>query len=130
MIQPEQNEYLCGFSSFMQLSIAYEILSKKTKMAETDTVPRDTMQDVLVVFSAVESANETDQDDIVVQAVPAIPRILAADSSLEVRRATFGCYKKFIVTCKGHPLSELSRKTCPLQRIRYHWRANKRMSSS
>ena len=28
MIQPEQNEYLCGFSSFMQISIVCEVLAK------------------------------------------------------------------------------------------------------
>ena len=28
---------------------------------------------------------------------------------LEVGKAPFGWYKKFVISCKGHPLSELSR---------------------
>jgi threonyl-tRNA synthetase len=39
--------------------------------------------------------------------------ILIAAGTLEVRRAPFGCYKKFTITCKGHPLSELSREFSP-----------------
>ena len=42
-----------------------------------------------------------------------IVRVLADSTSLEVRRAPFGYYKKFTVTCKGHPLSELSRHLVP-----------------
>lgn len=38
---------------------------------------------------------------------------LTAARTLEVRRAPFGCYKKFTITCKAHPLSELSRKFFP-----------------
>ncbi|MDR0980225.1 MAG: hypothetical protein LBL85_00260 [Methanocalculaceae archaeon] len=132
--------------------IAYETLSR-TKMAEKDIVAKDAMQDALVAFCAVESADETDPDDIVAQTAAEIRavaakvgvvrvmiypyahlsndlagpaaavsvlketvRVLAADSSLEVRRAPFGYYKKFTVTCKGHPLSELSRHLVPAKR--------------
>ena len=42
-----------------------------------------------------------------------IVRVLADSTSLEVRRAPFGYYKKFTVTCEGHPLSELSRHLVP-----------------
>ncbi|HJK78175.1 MAG TPA: hypothetical protein O0Y06_01080 [Methanocorpusculum sp.] len=129
--------------------IAYETLSR-TKVAETDIVAKDAMQDALVAFCAVESADETDPEDIAAQTAAEIlavaakvgavrvmiypyahlssdlarpaaavsvlketARVLTATSSLEVRRAPFGYYKKFTVTCKGHPLSELSRHLVP-----------------
>lgn len=129
--------------------IAYETLSR-TKVAETDIVAKDAMQDALVAFCAVESADETDPEDIAAQTAAEIRavaakvgavrvmiypyahlssdlarpvaavsvlketvRVLTATSSLEVRRAPFGYYKKFTVTCKGHPLSELSRHLVP-----------------
>jgi threonyl-tRNA synthetase len=35
------------------------------------------------------------------------------DKGYEVHRSPFGYYKKFIISCKGHPLSELSRSILP-----------------
>jgi threonyl-tRNA synthetase len=35
------------------------------------------------------------------------------DSGLEVMRSPFGWYKAFVISCKGHPLSELSREIRP-----------------
>ena len=35
---------------------------------------------------------------------------MLADQGIEVHRAPFGWYKAFTVSCKGHPLSELSRE--------------------
>ncbi|MAG60828.1 hypothetical protein CL619_03500, partial [archaeon] len=37
-------------------------------------------------------------------------KILSSDKNFEVYRAPFGWYKSFNVSCKGHPLSELSRE--------------------
>ncbi|MDR3102494.1 MAG: threonine--tRNA ligase [Methanocalculaceae archaeon] len=130
-------------------NIEYEVVSK-TKMAETEIVPRDAMQDALVAFCSVESIDEEDIDDIIAQAVAEITTVadkigaarvmiypyahlssdlakpdiavtvlkeientLSTATSLEVKRAPFGYYKKFTVTCKGHPLSELSRELVP-----------------
>ena len=130
-------------------NIEYEALSK-TKMAESDIVPKDAMQDALVAFCAVGSVDEEDTDDIVAQAVTEITTVadkveatrvmiypyahlsrdlakpdiavavlkeientLTTNTSLEVKRAPFGYYKKFTITCKGHPLSELSRELVP-----------------
>ncbi|HJK47909.1 MAG TPA: threonine--tRNA ligase, partial [Methanocorpusculum sp.] len=56
--------------------IAYETLSK-TKMAESEIVAKDEMQDALVVFCAVESVDETDLDDIAAQACAEIASVAA-----------------------------------------------------
>ncbi|MCP1661899.1 MAG: threonine--tRNA ligase [Methanocalculus sp. MSAO_Arc1] len=37
----------------------------------------------------------------------------ALEGSIEVKRAPFGWYKSFTISCKGHPLSELSRTILP-----------------
>lgn len=51
---------------------------------------------------------------------PAAKAILAAleknlAGEFEVKRSPFGWYKSFTLTCKGHPLSELSREVIPGQ---------------
>ena len=49
------------------------------------------------------------------RAMKLLPLLEAAvgDKSWEVSRAPFGHYKSFTLTCKGHPLSELSREIDP-----------------
>jgi threonyl-tRNA synthetase len=130
-------------------TIAYEVLSK-TKIAETDFIRKDAMQDALVAFCAVETIDEEDSAGIAIQSAEEITAvatkigaarvmiypyshlssnlarpqtaiailknvtdILTAAGTLEIKRAPFGCYKKFTITCKGHPLSELSREFGP-----------------
>lgn len=122
---------------------------KPTPMAEEAENLRDSMDDALVAFCAVEAADEEDMEDVVEQAVADIartasqldcPRVMVYpyahlasdlatagaavealeavrqglnDLGLEVKRAPFGWYKAFTLTCKGHPLSELSRSIVP-----------------
>jgi threonyl-tRNA synthetase len=130
-------------------TIAYEVLSK-TKIAETEFIQKDAMQDALVVFCTVETIDEEDSAGIAIQSAEEITAvaakigadrvmiypyshlssslarpqtaiailknvtdILTATGTLEIKRAPFGCYKKFTITCKGHPLSELSRELGP-----------------
>jgi threonyl-tRNA synthetase len=128
--------------------IEYEA-KKPTSMAEDAKNLRDSMDEALVAFCAVEAADEDDMGDVVDQAVADIaktasqldcPRVmvypyahLASDLAtagaaiealdavseglsllgLEVKRAPFGWYKAFTLSCKGHPLSELSRSIVP-----------------
>ncbi len=51
--------------------------------------------------------------DSAVAVLKEIEAVLSASTSFEVKRAPFGYYKKFTITCKGHPLSELSRELVP-----------------
>ena len=127
--------------------IEYEA-KKKTKMAEEDGVLKDSQQDALTVFCAVESGDEDDINGVVAQAAEEV-RKTAAQLSVEnvmlypyahlssdlatpeiaitvlkslerelkvdfkVKRAPFGWYKSFNLSCKGHPLSELSKTIIP-----------------
>ena len=47
-------------------------------------------------------------------AIEALPRLKAAlPADYEVKQSPFGWYKAFSISCKGHPLSELSRHVLP-----------------
>jgi threonyl-tRNA synthetase len=48
---------------------------------------------------------------VAMQALPALKAALPAD--YEVKQSPFGWYKAFSISCKGHPLSELSRHVLP-----------------
>src|SRR5687768_3390289 len=47
-------------------------------------------------------------------AIEALPKLKAAlPADFEVKQSPFGWYKAFSISCKGHPLSELSRHVLP-----------------
>ncbi|MBP1929766.1 threonyl-tRNA synthetase [Methanolinea mesophila] len=128
--------------------IEYEA-KKKTGMAEDARILKDSQEEALTVFSAVESVDEDDIEGVVSQAVEEISRTadqlsveniviypyahlssdlarpdaaVAAlklmetalqDVGYNVKRAPFGWYKSFRISCKGHPLSELSKTIVP-----------------
>ncbi|MBR1368436.1 threonine--tRNA ligase [Methanocalculus chunghsingensis] len=127
--------------------IEYEA-QKKTAMAEEDILGKDSLNDAITAFCAVESIDEEDLSDVVSQAAAeilataekvnaervmiypyahlsndlatpdrAVAALKALESALseriEVKRAPFGWYKSFKLSCKGHPLSELSRTIVP-----------------
>src|SRR5688572_9076922 len=47
-------------------------------------------------------------------AIEALPKLKAAlPADYEVKQSPFGWYKAFSISCKGHPLSELSRHVLP-----------------
>ncbi len=127
--------------------IEYEA-KKKTKIAEEVAVLKDRHEEALVVFTAVESADQDDifgvvaqaaeevrqtaaklgvgnifiypyahlsndlaGPDVAVEVLKALERELTID--FNVKRAPFGWYKSFVISCKGHPLSELSKTILP-----------------
>jgi threonyl-tRNA synthetase len=128
--------------------IEYEA-KKKTGMAEECLVLKDSQEEVLTVFCAVEAVDEDDLDGVVEQAALEIKKtaeqlsvtniviypyahlssdLARPDAAIEalrmleermkeadfnVKRAPFGWYKAFRLSCKGHPLSELSKTIVP-----------------
>jgi threonyl-tRNA synthetase len=128
--------------------IEYEA-KKKTKVAEEEAVLTDSQNEALTVFCAVESVDEDDPENVVMQAVQEIDKtadqvnvdniviypyahlssdlaspdfavmvLKALKTELEaegfsVKRAPFGWYKAFKLSCKVHPLSELSKTIVP-----------------
>jgi threonyl-tRNA synthetase len=57
-------------------AISYEVLSK-TKIAETDFIQKDAMQDALVAFYAVETVDEEDSSGIAIQSAEEITAVAA-----------------------------------------------------
>ena len=128
--------------------IEYEA-KKPTGMAEETSVLKDSEEEALAVFCAVEAMDEDDLEGVVEQALSEIGLVadklsvekivvypyahlsndlarpdaavwaLKAletglhDAGFQVKRAPFGWYKAFRISCKGHPLSELSRTITP-----------------
>ena len=127
--------------------IEYEA-KQKTRVAEPldESKKRERIEEVLVVFVAVEREDETNaryavekaleetssvfnkvgaerivlypyahlssalaSPEMSMEILKAMERDLLS-SGVDVKRAPFGWYKSFTLRCKGHPLSELSRK--------------------
>ncbi len=125
--------------------IEYEA-KEKTRVAEPISESKERIEEVLVVFIAVEREDEQDARYVVEKASEetisvfnkvgaerivlypyahlsselasperSIEILSGMEENLrsrgvEVKRAPFGWYKSFTLRCKGHPLSELSRK--------------------
>ena len=62
----------------------------------------------IMVYPYAHLASDLAAPEAAVEALEAVRQGLN-DLGLEVKRAPFGWYKSFTLTCKGHPLSELSR---------------------
>lgn len=62
----------------------------------------------VVLYPYAHLSNNLSKPDFAVEVLKEAEKILKKD--FEVKRAPFGWYKKFEISCKGHPLSELSRE--------------------
>ncbi|HWQ67340.1 MAG TPA: threonine--tRNA ligase [Methanospirillum sp.] len=66
----------------------------------------------VMVYPYAHLSSDLASPDLAVEALKSIESALIAEG-FEVKRAPFGWYKSFTVSCKGHPLSELSRTLSP-----------------
>ena len=66
----------------------------------------------VMVYPYAHLSSDLSSPGIAVEALRAMEAALRT-SGFEVKRAPFGWYKSFTVSCKGHPLSELSRSILP-----------------
>ncbi|MDR0768201.1 MAG: threonine--tRNA ligase, partial [Methanosarcinales archaeon] len=67
--------------------------------------------DKVMVYPYAHLSSSLSSPDVGVSVLKGIAAALEADG-LVVKRAPFGWYKAFTVSCKGHPLSELSKHIC------------------
>jgi threonyl-tRNA synthetase len=65
----------------------------------------------IFIYPYAHLSNDLAGPDVAVEVLKAMERELAVDFS--VKRAPFGWYKSFVISCKGHPLSELSKTILP-----------------
>jgi threonyl-tRNA synthetase len=66
----------------------------------------------VMIYPYAHLSNDLASPDVAVEALKAIETALGS-GGYEVKRAPFGWYKSFTISCKGHPLSELSRSINP-----------------
>ncbi|MHA1430750.1 MAG: threonine--tRNA ligase [Candidatus Freyarchaeota archaeon] len=114
-------------------------VTQKTPIAEKledESAKQGSSKDCLVVFSAVEKGDEKNKRYVIDRTVEEIRKVaeqvgakrivvypyahLSPNLSdpktaveISVMRSPFGYYKAFTLSCKGHPLSELSREIHP-----------------
>ncbi|MEA3137376.1 MAG: threonyl-tRNA synthetase, partial [Thermoplasmata archaeon] len=65
----------------------------------------------VMIYPYAHLSNSLAAPPVAMQALPALKAALPAD--YEVKQSPFGWYKAFSISCKGHPLSELSRHVLP-----------------
>ena len=71
----------------------------------------------VMVYPYAHLSSDLASPQTAVRALQALEQVLAGNHGLEVRRAPFGWYKAFTLSCKGHPLSELSRTITPGEEV-------------
>jgi threonyl-tRNA synthetase len=70
----------------------------------------------VMVYPYAHLSNDLSSPGLAVEALKAMETSLIK-AGFEVKRAPFGWYKSFTVSCKGHPLSELSRTFTPSEDV-------------
>jgi len=65
----------------------------------------------IMLYPYAHLSSDLADPDAAMKSARKIEELLAAD--LEVKRSPFGWYKSFSISCKGHPLSELSKQVTP-----------------
>ncbi|MDD1730320.1 MAG: threonine--tRNA ligase, partial [Methanospirillum sp.] len=70
----------------------------------------------VMVYPYAHLSSDLASPDLAVEALKAMESSLG-EAGFEVKRAPFGWYKSFTVSCKGHPLSELSRTLSPSEDV-------------
>jgi threonyl-tRNA synthetase len=66
-----------------------------------------------MVYPYAHLSSDLSNPKAAVEALTAIEEICSRKEGMTVKRAPFGWYKSFTLSCKGHPLSELSRTITP-----------------
>lgn len=67
----------------------------------------------LLIYPYAHLSSDLSSPETAVAVLSAIEKRLNETGRYEVKRAPFGWYKKFKLSCKGHPLSELSKTIVP-----------------
>jgi threonyl-tRNA synthetase len=104
-------ECLCAFVSVERADEA-DLGSAVQKAAKEIVAIADQVKTKRVMlYPYAHLSNALAPPDVAQRALPALAEALPKD--YEVQRSPFGWYKAFTISCKGHPLSELSRHVLP-----------------
>ena len=80
---------------------------------EIVTTARQLSTTNIMIYPYAHLSSDLASPDAAVRVLKGIQETLAGTGDLVVKRAPFGWYKAFSLSCKGHPLSELSRTIVP-----------------
>ncbi|WFN35833.1 threonine--tRNA ligase [Methanomicrobium antiquum] len=100
----------CAVESVDEENIPYII--SKTKEEILGTVEKLGVKNVMI-YPYAHLSSDLSAPKTAIEVLKGIEEACKQDKSLNVRRAPFGWYKAFTLSCKGHPLSELSKTIVP-----------------
>lgn len=89
-----------------QADVLDQTVSEVKKTLEQLGTPR------VMIYPYAHLSSDLSTPDFAVDTLQKLEKILKG-AGLEVKRAPFGWYKAFTLSCKGHPLSELSKTIVP-----------------
>ena len=104
-------ECLCVFVSVEKMDEADLATTVRKAAAEIVKVADQVKTKRVMLYPYAHLSNDLAAPPVALQAIPALGAALPAD--YDVKRSPFGWYKAFSISCKGHPLSELSRHILP-----------------
>ncbi|MDD1704034.1 MAG: threonine--tRNA ligase [Methanoregula sp.] len=81
-------------------------------VSEIDKVADQVKVDNIVIYPYAHLSSDLASPELAITVLKALETELAAEG-FTVKRAPFGWYKSFKLSCKGHPLSELSKTILP-----------------
>ncbi len=67
----------------------------------------------IMLYPYAHLSSDLSAPDVAISVMKGMESALLAEGTYTVKRAPFGWYKAFTLSCKGHPLSELSRTILP-----------------
>jgi len=96
-------------------SVDEENIEDSVRPAADEIVPpaRQLGPTNIMIYPYAHLSSDLSSPEAAVSALKGIEEALKANGEFVVKRAPFGWYKAFSLTCKGHPLSELSRTIVP-----------------
>lgn len=119
-LAPEQmagrmEECLCAFVSVEKADEAGVASAAAKVAAEIVKVADQVKTKRVMLYPYAHLSNSLASPAVAIAALPAIKEALPAH--YEVKQSPFGWYKAFSISCKGHPLSELSRHVLPDEHV-------------
>ena len=103
-------EALCAFVTVESADEADLASSVRKAAKEIREVAGQVGTKRVMIYPYAHLSDDLAKPSVGEKALPMLEQDLAG---LEVRRSPFGWYKAFTISCKGHPLSELSRHVLP-----------------
>lgn len=104
-------ECLCAFVSVEKVDEAGLASAVSKAAAEIVTVAGQVKTQKVMLYPYAHLSNSLASPATAMQALPMLKAALPA--TFEVQQSPFGWYKAFTISCKGHPLSELSKHVLP-----------------